>query len=269
MAEQTVNAATNSNKANELAAQALSEPQEVAPATITSPANVLVTLPGGMLSAGEVIKIAEVRELNGRDEEAIARTTNPGRMFATIINRAVVSLGEQKPTEDLLDRLLVGDRDAILIGIYRATFGNTSEQATYCDGCKDYKTVSIDVVADIKQKVLVDPQTELSFTVKGKSHEYLVTLPNGLTQKKLLSDPDMNVAESMTTLLEQTVLEIDGKPVYSKSQIQAMSLTDRRIIAEEISNRNPGPLFDPIKVTCPDCDSEVEVPISLGSMFRL
>jgi hypothetical protein len=269
MEEQVLNAATNANKANELAAKALSEPQEVEPAKVISPANVLVNLPGGMLVGGEVIKTAEVRELTGRDEEAVIRATNPGRMFAAIINRAVVALGTQKPTEQLLDNLLVGDRDAILLGIYRATFGNISEQAAYCDGCKDYKIVGVDILADIKEKVMLDPENELTFTVKGKSHEFLVTLPNGATQKKLLADPDMNVAESMTTLLEQTVLQIDGKPVYSKSQIQALGLVDRRTIAEEISNRNPGPQFDAIKVTCPDCESEVEVPISLGSMFRL
>jgi hypothetical protein len=268
MAEQILKAATNANKANELVAQALADPQEETTAKIVSPINVIVDLPGGMLSAGEVIKTAEVRELNGRDEEAIIRASNPGRMFATIINRAVVALGNQKPTEDMLDNLLVGDRDAILLGVYRATFGDTAELAAFCDGCKDYKTVGVDIVTDIKSKVLLDPANQLNFTVKGKSHEFLVTLPTGVTQKKLLADPDMNPAESMTALLEQTVLEIDGRPVYSKSQIQALGLVDRRAIAEEISDRNPGPQFDPITVTCPDCESEVQVPISLGTLFR-
>lgn len=269
MEEQVLRAADNANKANELAAKALAEPQSETQAVITSPSNVIVDLPGGIVIAGEVIKTAEVRELTGRDEEAMARTNNPGRMFSTMINRATVALGTTAPTEDLLDQLLIGDRDALLLGIYRATFGNTAELQAYCDGCTDWKDVGIDVLTDIKTKVLLDPASDLKFTVKGKSHEYLVTLPNGVTQKKLLLNPDLNVAESMTVLLEQTVLEIDGRPVYSKSQIQNLSLTDRRLIAEQISNRNPGPQFEPVSVTCPDCESEVAVPITLGALFRL
>lgn len=267
MAEQTLRATDDVNKANNLIAQVLNEPQVVEAPKIIAPTDILVDLPGGTIIDGEVVKTAVVRELNGKDEEAIIRADNSAKMFAIVVNRATVSLGSTKATDELLDRLLVGDRDALLIGIYRATFGDTAELSGYCDGCSEFKTVEINVIEDIKFKVLPDAR-ETSFFVKGKNKEFLVNLPTGITQKKILANSEATMAETLTTLLEQTVTQIDGKPVFSKSQIQALGIVDRRAIADEIADRNPGPQFDPVKVTCPDCESEVQVPISLGSLFR-
>jgi hypothetical protein len=268
MSEQSLRAADDANKANNLLAQALSEPQAVEAPKIVSPTDVLVDLPGGTVINGEVVKTAIVRELNGKDEEALIRAETSGKMFSIVVNRATVSLGDTKVTDDLLDDLLVGDRDALLLGIYRATFGETAELSGYCNGCSEFKDVEISILQDIKSRPLPDAR-ETKFTIQGKNKEFLVMLPTGRTQKKLLANPEATLAESLTTLLENTVLEIDGKPVFSKAQIQALGLVDRRAIADAISDRNPGPLFDPVKVTCPDCESEVQVPISLGSMFRL
>jgi hypothetical protein len=267
MVEQTLKAADNAAKANDLISKALAEPQEVAPAKITPPSDIVVDLPGGLVVYGEVIKTATVRELNGKDEEALIRADGSPRMFSIMINRATVLLGDKRASEETLDRLLVGDRDAILLGIYRATFGETAELAGYCEGCSEFKSVEINVLEDIKTKILPDP-TMTSFVVQGKSKEFLVTLPTGITQKKLLANPDANAAESMTTLLEQTILEIDGKPIFSKTQVQSLGILDRRAIGDAITSRNPGPQFDEVVVTCPDCESKVQVPISLGSMFR-
>lgn len=267
MAEQTLKASMDAAKANDLLAQATAEPKTIEPAKITSPTDVIVDLPGGIVIGGEVIKTALVRELNGKDEEAIIRADSTPRMFGVIVNRGTVTLGDQEAKEDLLDRLLVGDRDAILLGIYRATFGDTAELGGWCEGCREFKSVEINVLTDIQTKILPDPN-ETSFIVKGKDKEFLVALPTGVTQKKLLANPDANAAESMTTLLEQTVLQINGSPVFSKTQIQALGVLDRRAIGDAISDRNPGPQFDDIKVTCPDCESEVVVPISLGALFR-
>jgi hypothetical protein len=69
-------------------------------------------------------------------------------------------------------------------------------------------------------------------------------------------------------LLEYCVVEINGKSVLGKSQVQAIGLADRRLILEEVISRNPGPQFDDVKITCPDCGGEVVVPINLGTLFR-
>jgi hypothetical protein len=269
MEEQTLKAADNAALANDLLAKATAEVEEETTSKIVAPKDVLVDLPGGLVLGGEVIKTVEVRELTGKDEEVIVRNTTSGRMFASILSRGTVMLGDKAPTEDLLDRLLIGDREAILLGIYRATFGETADVGAWCDGCNDIKTVTVEVASDIKNKILTDPVNDSVFEVKGKNHEFVVTLPTGVTQKRLLANPDATTAESVTILLEQTVLRIDGRPVLSKTQVQDLGLADRRAITEEIGKRTPGPQFDDLTVTCPDCESEVQVPISLGTLFRI
>jgi hypothetical protein len=271
MAEQTVKAADNPNLVNNLV-RGLEATQETTSieAEIVSPSDTLVNLPSGYITPdGEVIKTAEVRELTGKDEEFIAKSGTVAKAFTTILNRATVKIGNTDASERILDDLLGGDRDALMVGIYKATFGSVAEIGAYCNGCGEVKPVSVDVDRDIKTKVLVDPMEDRYFTVQGKSSEFLVTLPTGFAQRELNANADKTYAELQTILLEKCVVEIDQRPVLSKLQIQNLGLQDRRKITEEISNRNPGPQFENISVTCPDCEGEVVVPINLGTLFRL
>lgn len=268
--ENTISAASNPGLANQLLAQATAEPeQKVEAAKINTPSEVLVDLPGGYVTAdGEVIRTAEVRELTGRDEEAIARSTNVAKALNIILTKGVVKVGDQDANERTLDNLLAGDRDALMIGIYRATFGETSTVGGFCPSCSEVKEVIVNVLEDIKFKTLLDPINDRVFPVQGKSVEYIVTLPTGTAQKEILSNMDKNVAELSTILLQNCVLEINGKAVLSKEQVRNLGLTDRKKINEAIADRNPGPQFEDIKVTCPECDGEVVVPINLGTLFR-
>jgi len=263
--------AANPDLLNQLAQQAMndSQQQDVIVSEITYPTDTLVLLPGGYITAaGEVIKSAEVRELTGKDEEFIGKAQTPAKAFGGLLERAVISIGDLAVTPDIIDNLLVGDRDALLLGIYRVTFGSTATFSEFCGGCVEYKDISIDVDEDIKVQKLSNPITDRTFTVQGRKHKYLVALPTGFTQKALLNNPEKTVAELTTMLLEQTVLEIDDVQVLGKVQVQNIGLADRRAIGEELAKRAPGPKFDDIVVTCPDCEGKVVVPVSIGALFR-
>jgi hypothetical protein len=268
MTTETIKAIDNPDLANKLLEKALAE--EPAPQIeITPPSDTTVTLPGGLVTfAGEVLRTAEVRELNGRDEEIMSKISSPTKLFSTVLSRAVVSVGDKPVTEAILDDLLLGDRDALLIAIYKATFGKNFEVDAVCNGCNAIKTIGVDLDTDIPVSVLADPASERKFLVKGRKHEYLVLLPTGVTQKEMSNKPDATSAELGSIILENTVLEIDGRPVVSKTQVQNLGIADRQAILNEMVKRNPGPKFNVISVTCPDCESEVQVPISLGTMFQ-
>lgn len=255
---------------NDLVQQILAEPEQApVKAEITAPSDVMVTFPAGYInSAGEVITTAEVRELTGKDEEYILKSGTIAKAYHTLLERAVVKVGNEPVTESLLDQLLIGDRDALMLGIYRATFGDTAELPTFCDGCETFKSVALNVVSDIATKILVDPIADRNFIVKGRKHEYLVTLPTGTTQREIVNNTDKTRAELETILFNQCVLEIDGNPIIGKAQVQNIGLQDRRAISQAITDRNPGPQLDDTTITCPDCGGEVVVPISVGALFR-
>jgi hypothetical protein len=236
---------------------------------VTAPSDTLVTLPAGFIGPdGEVIKTVEVRELNGFDEEAISKSGTPGKALGTIINRATVKIGALDATEDNLDRLLAGDRDMVLLGIFKATFGSVAEIPGFCAKCNDFKTAQVDLDKDVEVKGLLDPVEDRTFKVQGKTREYLVTLPNGRAQREISTGEDKTGPELTTILLNNTVLEIDGQPVLGKTQLQGLSMPDRRAISDAISERLPGPQFEDMVLPCPDCDGEVVVPFSLGALFR-
>jgi hypothetical protein len=272
MSENTLSAGDNAGLANDIIEKALAdgEPKKPTSVVIKLPSDNLVDLPGGYITpAGEVVKTAEVRELNGFDEEAIAKSSTLGRVLNTIISRAVVKIGNEKATEEMLDKLFAGDRDALLVGIYSATFGNPAEVSAYCTGCADYITIGIDLEKEIETKTLTNPVEEQKFTITGRKHEYSVRLPDGLCQRELNSNLDKTVAELGSILLENTVTEIDGVVVYDKKAIKSIGLMDRREITKQLTDRNPGPQFKAVTVTCPTCEHEVVVPINLGVLFRV
>lgn len=265
----TINAAANPDLVNNIVQKALQEEPPSYEPQINAPSDTTVELPGGYLtSTGEVIRTAEVRELTGRDEEAISKSPSIGRAILTVLQRGTVKVGDEKADEKILDNLLAGDRDAILLGILKATFGPTVETAVYCSGCQDAKTVEINMDTDIKTKVLADPVSERVFRVEGRKGEILVRLPNGQLQKELILNSDKTAAELNTLVLEQTVLKINDIDVLSKSQVQNLGIADRRKVTEEINKRAPGPQFDDMTIKCPDCESEVTVPVNLGTLFR-
>lgn len=270
MANQTLNAASAPGLANKLVQEAIAEePVVQEPAKIQPPTDVLVSLPGGYISPdGEVYRTAEVRELNGRDEEAIVKATSVPKAMLTILNRGTVKIGDVQATESVLDNILAADRDTIMLGIYRATFGDTAELGGACRGCNDVKLVEVDIPTDIKVKVLADPLEDRVFTVSGRKAEYTVRLPEGKAQRELGSAQEKNSSELDTILLEYCVTHINGNMVLGKAQIQAIGISDRREILKEILERNPGPEFEDITTACPDCGGEVVVPISLGTLFR-
>lgn len=266
----TVKAAENPDLVNQMVAQTLASVDTTPePVAVMPPSDNLVTLPGGYLNpAGEVIKTVEVRELNGKDEEAIARTTSMGKAILTILQRGTVKVGDMPATEELLDGLLAGDRDAIMLGIYKATFGKTADIQGVCLKENKFLDVKVDIDHDIEVRKMEDPYKR-KFTLDCKVGPVDVVLPTGYVQKDLVNNTDKTVSELTTILLENCVVSINGSPVIGKAQVQNLGINDRRMIADALNKHSIGPVFEEITLTCTDCgDGEVTVPINLGTLFR-
>ena len=132
------------------------------------------------------------------------------------MQRGVVRIGSEKATDEILDRLLTGDRDMLTLAIFKVTFGKEAEVGAYCSTCKEEKTVTVDIDEDIKVKGLLDPVEDRRFTVQGKTQEFTVQLPTGVTQKELFNNTDKTAAELNTILLENTVIKINNTPIWTR-----------------------------------------------------
>ena len=229
-----------------------------------------VTLAAGLIDPFEntVSTTAEVRELNGADEEAIAKLSDPGKALLAILERATVSIGDQPSTKQLLGSLLAGDREALLLAIRKATFGSEVEVSTVCDKCPELQTFKIDLNKDVEVKKLEDPIRDRRFTVELKAGLAKVNLPTGDVQTQIINATDKNSAELDTMLLVACVTEIGDQPVLSPNRIRSLGITDRRLLLDEIAKRNPGPQLSEIKKACGTCGQEVYLPLTLAELFR-
>lgn len=233
-----------------------------------------VDLPGGLVDriAGTVEKTAEVRELDGEDEEAILRASgNFAKMLDTILQRGVVSIGDKPAKRDLLDRLLSGDRDTLLVAIRRVTFGNEWEITGRCPECRTEQTLIVDLTTDIPYQTLDDPFADSRFEFEcGTGKKVRVNLPDGAVHRALAAVEEANEGVMNSVLLARCVEEIDGQPVLSPHTVKkALTMRERHEIIKEINQRTPGPRLAEVKRPCSSCEAEIALPLSLASLFLL
>jgi hypothetical protein len=229
-----------------------------------------VILPAGFIDPleGTVYRDAEVRELNGADEEAIVKISDPGKALLAILERATVSVGGQPADKAILNSLLAGDREALLLAIRKATFGAEVEVSNVCDKCPELQVFKVDLDEDVETKELADPINDRRFTVDLKAGLAKVSLPTGDVQTKIINATDKNSAELDTLLLTSCVLEIADQPILNSTRIRNLGINDRRTLLEELAKRNPGPQLSEIKKACKNCGQEVSLPLTLAELFR-
>lgn len=229
-----------------------------------------VTLPGGIRTIdGDVVTTAEVRELNGADEEFIGRTKSLPKFVAAILERGVVAVGDSKPTKDTFDKMLAGDLDTLLIQISIATFGAEVEFSSItCSGCDHTEEDATVDLREVPIRSLEDPDDGEFLLDLDSGKSVLVSLPDGATQKALAASQDRTEAVLKTLLLSNCVQEINGMPVAGADAVRNLSVKDRKALIEEIEKRNPGPRLLEVSRSCTECGEKIELPLGLTDLFR-
>ena len=234
------------------------------------PSNNEVSLPGGFITQeGTLVKYAEVRELNGADEEAIAKAGSLGRVLTTILQSGLVSLGGEKVKKEDLEELLAADRDAIWLAIRKVTFGSVVDYSYTCPSCGEASAVEIDLDADVPVTELANPIEDRKWVVEIKAGTAVLTIPNGQTQKLLMESTDKTTAELNTILLEGCLLGINGKGSLGRSTVLKLGMADREKLVKEVLEKNPGPRLGEVTKTCEACGAVINTPLSLVALFRL
>ena len=265
-----ISAVDNPQLVNQIAEEALSVQEEPKAPKLKAPTppDTTVELVAGLMDPFEgFISTAEVRELTGADEEAIAKAADIGRALMLILERAVVRLGDKPVEKETLDMLLAADRETLLLAIRRVTFGDeVTFEGTLCQKCPDQvQSLTIQLNKDVKIKKL---ESDRTFNVACKVGDVEVTLPTGNTQKNLVNSSNKTAAELDTLVLKSCVKSINGIPLIDGEQVRNLGIKDRRDILKAISDRNPGPQLDEVSKPCQFCGSEVPLPLTLASLFQ-
>jgi len=271
---QTVVAADNPELANQIVNEMLSSgapAPEAAPAVATRsdimPRDNVVQLPGGYVNEkGELITEVTVVELTGFAEEDLARPMGEGKRFNTILEHSVDKVGSMDPNKEILDRMLIGDRNAVLLGVRHVTYGPVELENFVCPHCMEKVAISIDLTKDVPVKQIRD-QSDRFFTVSTSKGDAEVTLPTGKVQTEILNAGDKSGAEITTMILAGTVNSIGGIPTMGADSARRLSARDRRTLIKALEERDFGPDLDEVAKPCPSCGEEISLPLSIGSLF--
>src|SRR6185312_15632740 len=145
--------------------------------TAEFPPDDMVKLPAGYLHEGELIRRVTVRELTGEDEEALARAIqnpNPYHFLDVLVSCGVERLGtlSREASLAILPDLLVGDRDEIILGIRRVTYGDTVEVFNWlCPDCgRRIDKIEFSLTDDVERTTMQNPADESRFEVKLRNN---------------------------------------------------------------------------------------------------
>ncbi|WP_159073500.1 hypothetical protein [Streptomyces sp. RTd22] len=240
------------------------------PPVIPVPADCLITLPAGLVREDHVITEAEVRELTGADEEALARVrSNPLRLLETLLELGTVRIGDVPATSDVLPQLLLGDRDALVIAIRRVTFGDEMEFSEIrCPNCGEDFAATISL-ADIQPQTATSTKLTVPMRKGGCA---IVRYPTGADQAAMLALPKATDAERNTYMLGCCLVEVrdaQGKVTPGSADLaKSLGMGDIRNILSQLAATQPGPRLLEVSIEHEACGGEVPLPLSVADIFR-
>lgn len=237
---------------------------------IEEPSPDSVDLPGGLVIDGEVFRQAVVRELNGDDEEHLARALvgNPMRFNQVLLERGAVSIGPHQATEELLDKLYIGDRDMLILGIRRATYGDTMDLTVACGHCGVDSVIRVTFTDDIPIKKLAWDASQLDHEIELRHGVAIVRLATGGVQRYVNALENKTVAEINTELFAKCVVSINGEMVNGRLEpVKKLSMPDRMTVSNWLIDNQPGPQYDEVKHACTVCGKETPLALQAGDLF--
>lgn len=234
-----------------------------------------VSLTFGLLNGDDYETEAEVRELNGADEEALAKFTNMVDLADAILSRAVVRIGsvvlsDLPPSErqTTLGPLLAGDRELLFLGIIATTYGDKREVPFVCPHCEMQNEVDVIISEDFKPEVKEPIKPTYEFTT-SKGEVIVYRLANGFDQLSLSRKKGLTVAQANSSILHDCILSVDGMPPFSPMEfVLNMGMKDRRELLARMEDAQPGVDMG-LSLNCPNCGEDVKLLVSWEDIFRL
>lgn len=216
---------------------------------------------------GVVHKSFTLREINGKDEEAINKgevKKNTSKVVTVLLTRCVTSIGTLTPKtvgvkkwEEIIKNLYVGDQDYMLLQLRKISVGSEIELGHECPHCKQKLRTVVDI--DELEIKPFSGEHKIEFTLprgykdkKGVTHkEGVMRLPTGLDREILTPIVKNNTAKATTVMLTRVCKFNDGLPV-TDDVISELCLKDRNYLGNLLDEHNFGVKLE-VEVTCDSC----------------
>ncbi|SRR5579883_1589503 len=218
-----------------------------------------VQLPGGlMLEDGAPLRDVLLRPLSGSEEDWLAHhPRTPSAPAVTRLLGSCLARSDGTPLgQDLARRLLVGDRDYLMLQLRRLTLGERVSAALACPACSARMDVDFNA-GDVP--VEWRPQQEATYTMTiGREatarRQVRYRLPTGADQEAVLR---LNGPEAVDMLFSRCLLDDGGVALTPDERTTVID------VMEELAPR----LDLELDVTCPECGHSFEVPFDTTAFF--
>lgn len=243
--------------------------------TIGKPESLTVELQRGLMDpvSGMWQTTAEVRELTGEDEEYLASLENDRNMtYAKYINSLLARSTERIGTihingeQKVLHDLVVGDRDALFLGVIKATYGPERTFTRTCTPCGKDSDITINLIDDFPlAQPNVDVHKPIEVTLrKGGTMKFRI--PTGSDSMQVVKD-GVTSAEQSTLMIARCALWEDGAPEDPVKWAKSLSLADRNKIIKALLNVELGPKIREVNTQCAHCGRDMEIVIDWVSLL--
>lgn len=239
---------------------------------IRLPGDSEVTLMYGAQVDGLRTRVAQVRELRGVDEEALAKlnANRPdyyAKLTDMILMRAVESIGSltqaQTPKElhAAIGKLLMVDRDILFMHILTSTYGDTKEyNEIECPTCGAYTDIEVHIPSMVEITGLPEEGNPYVTVTLRKGEKITLHYPTGEDQLYVYDvKADANEAEQNTFMIERCI-ETDVR-MPKREYARMLSIADRRKIVDALQ-KGPSLRFKEVEVSCQSCNSVI--PFAFG-----
>lgn len=233
-----------------------------------------VTLPGGLLDArGVRHRIVRLRELTGADEEVLCGQFASGAQQVTaLLTRAIEAIDgwEGVVDEVLVERMLAGDRDFLLLRLRQREVGDHVHEVMRCRARECGKKVDVEFA--ISELPVRQPESLSDLHVislddgQGRRHLARLRLPNGADLAAIAPLLDGNPGAANTRLFARLLQSIEGFDLGGEEEVRALPLRLRSQLADFIRQHAPGPDLH-IDVSCPHCGADMAYTFDLRGFF--
>lgn len=243
---------------------------------IATPESTSVRLMRGLVdpASGDWQMDAQVRELTGADEEYLARIeAKQGVTYAeymsALLRRATVSVGSIDITSnpDALDNLIIGDRDALFLGIIKCTYGVERTFNARCNACEQKNDVTVNLDQDFTYE---KPSIDLHKPIPVQLRNGLVVnlrLPTGADSSYVANKATSPANQSTLMIARCTVWPDGDKPVNVEEWARGLSIVDRNTIVKTLTDLTIGPKIGEVNVHCAHCQEPIRIMIDWISLL--